>query len=150
VSNYADGDFKTKYGTVTARNPGRVTAPPNLQTYDQDGGGTVTLQGPALRAFRAAEKRITPKRMLKRGKVKSIQITGVGYRSFALQKALFDDEPGRFANPNGSLHVEGLAVDVDQGQSARRLAAIKRALVAEGWFYGVDGEPWHASYRLSG
>ena len=150
MSNYANGDFKTKYGTVTARNPGRKTAPPNLQTYFQDGGGTVSLQGPALRAFKAAEIRTTPRRMRRKGKVRPILITGVGWRSYALQKQLYDQEPGRFANPDGSLHVEALAVDIDSRQSAYRKLRIRRALEAEGWHYGVSGEPWHASYRLSG
>ena len=150
MSNYANGDFKTKYGVVTARNPGRVKAPPNLQTYFQTGDGTVALQGPALRAFKAAEVRATPRRLRRKGKVLPILITGVGFRSYALQKQLYDREPGRFANPDGSLHVEALAVDIDMTQSLFRRARIRRALEAEGWHYGVSGEPWHASFRLSG
>lgn len=145
MSNYENGDFKTPYGTVTARNPGRVSPPPNLQTYVQTGQRHVVLQGPALRAFKAAEARCATKRH------PHILITGVGYRSYALQKSLYDsDRSGRYADPDGSLHVEALAVDVDSGQSTRRKAQIKKALEAEGWHYGVSGEPWHASFRLSG
>lgn len=150
MSNYSDGDFDTKYGTITARNPGRMEQPPNLRTYAQTGDKRVLLQGPALRAFKAAEIAATPRRMRKKGKVLPILITGVGYRSYDLQKALYKKEPGRFANPDGSLHVEALAVDIDMTQSVFRRARIQRALEAEGWHYGVEGEPWHASFHLSG
>jgi hypothetical protein len=151
MSNYMNGDFDTKYGTITVRNPGRVAAPPNLQTYAQTATRHVQLQGPALRAFKAAEQRITPRYMRRKGKVRHILITGVGFRSYQLQADLYrSDSSGRYADPDGSLHVEGLAVDVDMGQGTLRLAAIKRALIAEGFHYGVSGEPWHASFRLSG
>ena len=159
MSNYSDGDFKTPYGTVTARNPGRKESPPNLRTYKRVGVEgvvqnealtDVTLQGPAIRSFKEAEEAATPRRLRKRGRVLPILITGVGYRSYALQKILYDREPGRFANPNGSLHCEGLAVDIHTGQSAYRKAKISYHLKKRGWHYGVSGEPWHASFRLSG
>jgi hypothetical protein len=152
MSNYQNGDFVTKYGTVTVRNPGRVEPPPNLQTYVQTSSRFVRLQGPAIRAFKAAELRITPRRLKRKGKVRHILITGQGYRSYALQKSLVEnsDQPGRYADPDGSLHVEALAVDVDQGQGAFRLRAIRKALEAEGWHYGVSGEPWHASFHVTG
>lgn len=152
MSNYQDGNFDTKYGSITVRNPGRVNEPPNLQTYVQTSSRHVQLQGPALRAFKAAEQRMTPRRLKRKGKTRHILITGVGYRSYALQKSLYDnsDQPGRYADPDGSLHVEALAIDVDQGQGFLHLRAIRRALEAEGWVYGVSGESWHASFRLSG
>jgi hypothetical protein len=150
MSNYSNGNFDTKYGTVTARNPGRVKAPPNLKSYAQNSSRHVVLQAPALRAFKNAEQRITPRYMKRKGKTRHILITGVGFRSYRLQADLYAQEPGRFADPDGSLHVEGLAVDVDMNQSATRRVAIKKALLAEGFHYGVDGEPWHASFRLSG
>lgn len=157
MSNYQNGNFETRYGVITVRNPGRVEEPPNLQTYVQTASRHVQLQGPALRAFKAAEQRITPKRLKRKGKVRHILITGVGYRSYALQKSLVEDcerDPdcpeGRYADPDGSLHVEALAVDVDQGQSVFRRRAIRKALEAEGWHYGVDGEPWHASFNRVG
>lgn len=150
MSNYEDGNFNTKYGVITTRNPGRKNPPPNLRTYAQTASRYVKLQGPALRAFKAAELRITPRRMKRKGKVRHILITGSGYRSYALQSDLYAQEPGRFANPDGSLHVEALAVDVDQNQGYFRLRAIRRALEAEGWHYGVSGEPWHASFHLVG
>ena len=156
MSNYADGAYDTKYGKIHVHNPGSFHEPENLQTYAQTSSRYVKLQGPALRAFKAAEQRITPRRLKRRGQTRHILITGVGYRSYRTQADLFygplnDYGSGtRFANPNGSLHVEALAVDIDMNQSVFRRAQIKRALVAEGWHYGVDGEPWHASYRLSG
>lgn len=150
MSNCSNGDYQTKYGVITARNPGRVNPPPNLQTYTRKDGSKVTLQGPALRAFKAAELRITPRHLRRKGKVTPILLTGVGYRSYALQKELYASEPGRFADPDCSLHCEGLAIDIHSGQSALKRARIRRALIAEGWYYGVSGEPWHASFRLSG
>lgn len=153
MSNYASGDFDSKYGVVHMRNPGPKNDPPygNVQTYIQTAQRHVTLQGPALRAFKAAELRITPRYMKRRGKVRHILITGVGYRSYTYQDALYrSDSSGRYADPDGSMHVEALAVDVDQSQGFLRLRAIKKALEAEGWHYAVSGEPWHASFRLSG
>lgn len=153
MSNYANGDFNTRYGVVTARNPGRVETPPNVKTYVQTGSRYVRLQAPALRAFKAAEQRITPRRMRRKGKTRYILLTGVGGRSYSTQAALYNSDAnvgGRYANPDGSLHVEYLAVDVDQSQGYLRLRAIRKALETEGWHYAVSGEPWHASYRLAG
>lgn len=151
MSNCGNGDKQTKYGVVTIRNPGRFTAPPNLETYKR-GIGDVILQGPALRAFKAAEKRITPKRLLRKGRVREIRLTGVGYRAYSLQKSLYDgDRSGRYADPDCSLHCEALAVDVHTGFlgtfTGRRA---RKALIAEGFVFGVSGEPWHASFGFVG
>lgn len=168
MSNYQDGNFETKYGVITVRNPGRVEEPPNLQTLKRRGGkpatdglvytkdaGDVVLQGPALRAFRSAEVRATRLRLRRKGKVEPIILTGVGYRSYAVQSAAYygpDNTNGtRFADPDGSLHVEALAIDNHMGFFRLiRKARVKKALIAEGWFFAVSGEPWHASFRLSG
>ena len=147
MSNYQNGNFETRYGPITVRNPGRVEPPPNLQTYAQTATRHVVLQGPALRAFKAAEQRCATRRR------KHILLTGSGYRSYQLQKSLYegpDNIDGRYADPDGSLHVEALAVDVDQSQGVLRLRAIRKALEAEGWHYGVDVEPWHASFNRVG
>lgn len=150
MSNYQDGSWDTKYGTITARNPGRKSPPPNLQTMRRP-VGDVTLQGPALRSFRDAEKKATPRRMRRKGKIQPILLTGVGYRSYDYQADLYRrDSSGRYADPDGSLHVEALAVDIDTRQSALRQARIKKALKDCGWHYAVSGEPWHASFHLSG
>lgn len=152
MSNYQNGDFDTKYGTITVRNPGRVQAPPNLQSWKQEDGSTVTLQGPALRAFKAAAVRATPRRLRRKGRTLPIKLTGVGFRSYSLQKTLYEnsDQPGRYADPDGSLHCEALAVDIHSGQSLARRARIKVCLLLEGWHYSVSGESWHASFRLKG
>lgn len=137
--------YNTKYGYIYSANPGLFDVP-NLQTYVQNKAGTrlVRLQGPALRAFKAAEARVATKRK------PHILITGVGYRSYDLQSSLYSGDTKRFADPDTSFHVEGLAVDIDQGQGYFRLRKIRKALIAEGWHYAVSGEPWHASYHFSG
>jgi hypothetical protein len=152
MSYCGSGDFKTPYGTVTARNPGRKEAPPNLQTYVRN-VGNVVLQGPALRSFKEAEKAATPRRLRRKGKVLPILLTGVGYRSYQLQKMYYDSPDnvgGRYADPDCSLHCEALAVDIDMNQSGLRRKRIAYHLKKRGWFYAVDGEPWHASFRLKG
>jgi len=144
MSSTADGDFHTPYGTIKCRYPGPKKPYDNVIVYHQTATRIVQLQSPAIRAFKAAEARCKTRRK------KHILITGVGYRSWDLQDQLYRSDPGRFADPDTSMHVEALAVDVDQGQGSRRLAAIKKALIAEGWHYAVDGEPWHASFRVPG
>ncbi len=149
MSSCVNGDFKTAYGTVTARFPGRFTAPPNLNTYKRN-VGDVVLQGPALRSFKAAEEAATPRRMRKHGKVLPILLTGVGYRSYSSQTDLYATDHNRYADPDCSLHCEGLAVDINMNQSIYRRAKIAYQLKKRGWHYAVSGEPWHASFRLSG
>lgn len=169
MSNYENGDFKTKYGVITVRNPGRVAAPPNLQVLKRVKGrkqdasafrytksaGDVVMQGPALRAFQAAEVRATPRRLRRKGLVNPIILTGVGFRSFASQATLYFGPTNtggtRFANPNGSLHCEGLAADIHTGFLAL-LAGIRarKALIAEGFYFAVAGEKWHCSFNRKG
>lgn len=168
MSNYGNGDKRTPYGVVTIRNPGRKEAPPNLVTlkrrkgkdaihgckYSKD-AGDVVLQGPAIRAFRDAEYRATPKRKRNKGLVDPIILTGVGYRAYAVQAALYygpDNTNGtRFAHPDGSLHCEALAIDCHTG-FLRLLAGIraKKCLQALGFVFGVPGESWHASFGFVG
>ncbi len=136
--------YKTKYGVIRVTDPGPRFRYDNIQTYAQTASRHVVLQGPALRAFKAAEARIATKRR------KHLLITGSGYRDWYTQYDLWRSDTSRYANPNGSMHVEALAVDVDQGQGAGRLAAIHKALLAEDWHQAVSGEPWHYSYHVSG
>ena len=117
---------------------------PNINIYHQTKTRIVKLQGPALGAFRAAEERCATRRK------PHILITGIGWRSCALQRELWESDSNRFANPDGSKHCRGLAVDVDQGQGRLRLNKINRALKAEGFHFGVSGEPWHCSYHVVG
>jgi hypothetical protein len=161
MSNYENGNFETKYGVITVRNPGRKEAPPNLRTLKRQDlkvytkrAGDVVLQGPALRAFKAAEVRTTPKRLRKKGKTRPIILTGVGFRSYATQEALYYSPENvngtRFANPDGSLHCEALAADTHNGLSLVRKARVRKALIAVGWFFPISGEPWHASFNRRG
>ena len=144
MSSSASGDFKSKYGVVHVRYPGPYERYSNVEVYHQTKTRQVILQRPAIRAFKAAEARIATKRK------PHILITGVGYRSYDQQRMLYASEPGRFADPDTSMHVEADAIDVDQGQGYLRLKAIHKALIAEGWFQAVDGEPWHYSFRIPG
>jgi hypothetical protein len=153
MSNSQSGDFKTKYGVIHASNPGPFKDFPydNVKTWTQTATRTITLQGPALRAFRAAEERYwdgLTKREKRKAGGRHIFITGHGYRSYALQKSLWDTDHQRFADPDLSNHVEAIAVDLDTGMPFFDKA--KRALEEEGFHFAVDGEPWHGSFRLEG
>ena len=138
-------EFQTKYGVIYDGGPCKDDYG-NINVYRQNKTGTriVKLQGPALRAFKAAEARVATR--LK----PHILITGIGWRSCSLQRELWESDPQRFANPDGSKHCRGLAIDVDQGQSTLRLRAIHKALLAEDWHQSVPGEPWHYSYHVVG
>ena len=149
MSNYQDGEYKTPYGRIHVHNPGSLHVPENLRTYKRS-VGNVVLQEPALGSFKEAEVAATPRRMRRKGKVLPILLTGVGYRSYAYQKSLYQSEPGRFANPDGSMHVEALAIDIDMRQSWLRRQRIAYHLKKRGWYYAVPGEPWHASFGLPG
>lgn len=143
-------DIKTEYGVIHVSSPGPYDKYENVNVYNQTSSRYVQLQGPALRAFKAAELRITPRWMKRKGKVRHILITGHGYRDYTTQRQLWLSDPGRFANPDYSMHCEALAVDIDQTQSALRRYKIKKALLLEGWHYGVSGEPWHTSFTVTG
>lgn len=153
----------THYGTIYVSSPGPTSRYGNVNVLKRSKGkpalpgfvytesaGDVVLQGPALRAFREAERRATPRRLRKKGKIKPIILTGVGFRDYDVQRDLWLSDPGRFAHPDGSMHVEGLAVDIHSGQSALRRYRIKKALLLVNWHYPLGREPWHASYTVSG
>jgi len=159
-------DIKTQYGVIHVSSPGPVQKYDNVNVlkrrkgkpalpgfvYTED-ADDVVLQGPALRSFREAERRATPRRLRKKGKIRPIKLTGVGYRSYDEQKGLWLSDPKRYANPDGSMHVEALAVDVYQlGGPAGwlRVHRVNKALLLEGWHFGVSGEPWHASFTVTG
>jgi hypothetical protein len=152
VSNYSDGFYDTPNGRIHMSNPGPKADLPyeNVETYHQPvTGNTITLQRPALKAFVAAELAQTPRWLRRKGKVRPIRITGHGYRSYAYQKALYDsDSSGRYANPDGSNHVEALAVDLDT--SSRTFDRAKKALINHGFKFTVGGEIWHGSYWVEG
>ncbi len=137
-------NIDTKYGVIHVSNPGPFKAYENVNIYHQTNQRYVQLQGPALRAFKVAEARIATKTK------PYILITGHGYRDYDTQAALFRSDNQRYADPDGSMHVEALAIDVDQGQGKFRLNTIRKALEAQGFHYGVSGEPWHASFHVVG
>lgn len=139
-------NYDTKYGVIHVQDPGPFDKYPNVNIYKQNKSGTryVQLQGPALRAFKAAEERC------KTRKHPHILITGHGYRDYWTQRALWLSDKQRFADPDRSMHVEALAIDVDQGVGSRRLQAVNKALRAEGFNFAVSGEPWHCSFHVSG
>lgn len=80
------------------------------------------------------------------------------YRSWSVQNAQHQKDPNRFADPDGSAHPDGLAVDVDlpkttKGQSTAgqpyydRLAAAGRAVGWVSYSRGQAGKStWHFSY----
>jgi len=136
-------DTKTKYGVIHHGGPCKDDYE-NITGYDQPGTGApaVRLQGPAMRAFKAAEKRAS-----RSGK--PIILTGSS-RSCETQWKLWRSDPNRFAHPDTSLHCRALAIDVSTGQGRFRLWRIKKALTAEGWNrVRPDDEPWHWSYVLT-
>ena len=82
MSNSEKGDFRTEYGVIHMRNPGPVKRYRNVQRYRQSTGNDIYLQGPALRALKAAEERSTPRRLRRKGKIEPIRVTGHGGRDY--------------------------------------------------------------------
>lgn len=141
--------YDTRFGTIFITDPGPYKAYDNLRTYEQKGGNIIALQGPALRAFKAAEEKFTRPRFKRRGKIEPIIITGHGYRSWDLQHNLWLQDKNRYANPDSSFHVEALAVDLSQLQD--RLDAAQQALADTGWKWGLSfGDRPHWSFHLTG
>lgn len=77
------------------------------------------------------------------------------YRSFASQAAaraggeIMSDGSPRFGDPNKSLHVVGLAIDVRNDFMNR--PDVIAAFTAEGWQRArISAEPWHWSYLVRG
>lgn len=134
----------TPYGRVHYGGPCRDDYP-NMRTYDQGGGHTVlTLQGPAMRAFKAAEARYG-KRTGRPAEQRDIRVLPGTNRTCATQARLYKEDPDRYAKPEVTGHTRGLAIDVDQSQP--NLSIIHHCLTAEGWTQTRPREePWHYSY----
>jgi hypothetical protein len=157
MSNCSSGTYNSPYGKVHLLFPGPFRDPPydNVRVYAQTATRHVMLQGPALQAFKDAEDlywdRLTARQKRKAGS-KHILLTGVGYRSFTLQRALYESDPpgshSRYADPDCSNHVEALAVDLDTGQ--HDFDKKKAALKAKGFNFTVSGEVWHGAFRVEG
>lgn len=138
--------IKTPYGLIRYGGACRDSYP-NFETYDQGGGHTVlTLQRPAMKAFKAAEERYQNKT----NPQKVIRVLPGTNRTCATQTALYRSDPNRYADPKYTGHTRGLAIDVDQSQGAANLKMIYTALRNEGWHKArPDDEPWHLSYFLT-
>jgi hypothetical protein len=124
---------------------------PNIRTMKVN-GQVLHMQLSAIRAYREAcrvfaKKSGWSKARIKRTGGRSILLTG-SWRSCELQKQLHDSDPRRFADPNGSLHPQGLAIDVSTKQADFDVA--HAALAAVGWKRArPDDEPWHHSWGFN-
>lgn len=117
-----------------------------IETYDQEiSDRPVKLQGPAMRAFKAAERRYGKRR--KTG-WRAIPLTG-SWRSCEYQADLYASDPDRYASPDKTGHTRGLAIDVRNDLGLIAKFRIRRALRAEGWKQARSDEPWHHSYWIS-
>jgi hypothetical protein len=108
---------------------------PNMVIRHNAGGQIFKLQEPVALAYADAERIYG----------KPIRITGEGWRSCSSQTALWRSDPGRFANPDGSHHCRGLAMDV-YNDSVNLNARSRAALISVGFAFPVSGEPWHCDY----
>ena len=102
-------------------------------------GRVLMLQGAAMDAYLDAERTLGFE----------IVVTG-SHRSCAQQTQLHNSDPQRFADPDGSYHCRGLAVDVSQAQSAAKLKEIHRVLSHRRWYRARPDEPWHYSFGGEG
>jgi len=148
--------IKTPYGYIRYGGPCRDDYR-SLVVYDQGGGNTVlSLQRPAMTAFKAAEVRYARRSAWTSARIKKnggrpIKVLPGTNRSCATQAALYamnTPTNRRYASPAITGHTRGLAIDVDQSQP--NLDKIHAALCAEGWTQTrpVD-EKWHYSYGVT-
>jgi hypothetical protein len=123
---------------------------PNMQTAKVC-GQVLHMQASAIRAYREA-CRLFAKRSgwsptrIKRTGGRPILLTG-SWRSCALQTELHNSDPSRFASPNGSLHPQGLAIDVSTAMPDFEQA--HKALATVGWRRARSDEPWHHSWGFT-
>jgi len=108
-----------------------------IQIYHQDAQRYVKLQRAAIASLQAAEEVLNAK----------IYVTG-SWRSCSLQAKLRRSDPKRFADPNTTAHCRGLAIDVSQNQTAKKLAKIDRELRIRHWHQARTDEPWHYSFGI--
>ncbi len=108
---------------------------PNMVIRHNRGGQLFKMQEPAALAYADAENIYGH----------PIRITGEAWRSCEQQTALYRSDPGRFANPDGSHHCRGLAMDV-YNDATNLNSRSRAALIEVGFAFPVSGEPWHASF----
>jgi hypothetical protein len=102
-------------------------------------GRVLILQSAAMDSFLDAERELGSE----------LGVTG-SHRSCAQQTLLNHQDPTRFAAPDGSYHPRGLAIDVSQAQSAKKLRDIHRILSHRRWYRPRTDEPWHYSFGGEG
>jgi LAS superfamily LD-carboxypeptidase LdcB len=102
-----------------------------------DEGQIVKLQRAAWLTFHDAEIALGSQ----------IGITG-SWRSCAYQRQLYAADHNRYAPPDKTAHVRGLAIDVSQAQPPAKLAKVRGLLIARRWYQARIDEPWHYSYGI--
>lgn len=123
---------------------------PNMRTMKVC-GQQLHMQLPAIRAYRLACVEFAKRSgwtaaRIKRTGGRTILLTG-SWRSCELQRQLYASDSDRFASPNGTLHTQGLAIDVstvlaDFGKAHAALEEI-------GWTRARSDEPWHHSWGFN-
>jgi hypothetical protein len=109
------------------------TPPDNLTSIGQGGH---RLAAPAAAALAQAERTFGGK----------IWVTD-SYRTYAQQAAGYASDPSRFAPPQESAHVRGLAIDVHTGRLNISNPKLLQALQSAGWCQAnPNHEPWHFSF----
>ena len=140
---------QTKYGIVY-RSTTCKDDWPNMRTMKVC-GQQLHMQLPAIRAYRQAcvlfaQRSGWMDKRIKREGGRAILLTG-SWRSCRLQAQLYASDSSRFASPNGTLHTQGLAIDVSTA-----LADFPKALASlmeVGWFFPRADEIWHRSWGFS-
>lgn len=137
---------KTKFGPAHRSSTCRDNWP-NIVTVKVC-GQQLHMQRCAIRAYREACRVFARNTGWSDARIKKtggrpILLTG-SWRSCALQTELHDRDPSRFASPDGSLHPQGLAIDVST--AAPDFDKAHRALAVVGWRRARADEPWHHSW----
>lgn len=109
----------------------------------------VKLQPAAIKAFREAEaefgrRTIDQKKPRPDRRARAIRLTGIGWRDYDYQAALYASDSNRYAKPWVSGHVQGICIDVDTNQNNYEKA--RTTLAAIGWKQVRSDEPWHFSW----
>jgi hypothetical protein len=141
--------IKTPYGPANNSDQCRDDWP-NMETAKVC-GQVLHMQRSAIRAYREAcrvfakKSGWTPAR-IKRTGGRAILLTG-SWRSCELQAEKHREDPSRFADPDESLHPQGLAIDVSTIQ--RDFDKAHAALAHVGWHRARPDEPWHHSWGFN-
>ncbi len=73
------------------------------------------------------------------------------YRSFQSQKDAYAKDPNRYAKPETSLHVKGLALDINGNKTNANDPLLHKAFKDHGWFnVSKSSGPLHWSYGVAG